>query len=175
MLIYKKFYGTCAFIFDRFGSLDSSFAHSLAEFVGHKRRRRFFGKFLVSSLDRAVAFGEVASFAELVSYDLDFDMSRFLNEFFHIHTIITESSGGLLSSALEGFFEVFFFPYSTHTLSSSTSGGFEHDRIAHFLGDFLGFGNILKQAIGARNGRYPCGFHSSFGGCLITHFVNHFG
>ena len=174
VLVYQEFYSTSTLIFDGFSCFYSCFSHFGTKFIGHKGRRSLLSEFLVTALYRAISFGKVASFSILVTYDLDFDMARLFYEFFHIHTIITESCCSLLSSALESLLEVFFFPYSTHSFSSTSGSGFEHYRIAHFLSYFLSFSNVLQQPVGARNGRYSSGFHGSFGCSLVSHFVNHF-
>ena len=77
-------------ITDRSGGRNRCLTHRGAPLRGHARRRRLFEHFLVTALDRAVAFEQMHNVALHVAKDLEFDMTRTLQIFLDQHMLIAE-------------------------------------------------------------------------------------
>jgi len=70
----------------------AAFADLVAQFGIEPRGGRLFQHFLVATLHRAVAFAQVHSIAMLVCENLDLDMTRRLQELFHVNHGIAEEA-----------------------------------------------------------------------------------
>src|SRR5690606_36141260 len=93
VFVNQKFYCSHAFIIHRSSSFYSSLAHFFTKGFGHKRAGRFFHKFLVSTLDRAIPLAHMAKSTKLISGNLNFNMAWFFDKLLHIYAIV--SKGGL--------------------------------------------------------------------------------
>jgi hypothetical protein len=112
--------------------MTGGFTHGFAQGIGHKRRRGLLGELLVTALNRTVPLGQMAYISVLISYNLNLDMTGFLDEFFHVHPSVSEGRRGLNNCTLEMLFQFFLGPNGAHTLSTTPRGSLDHYRIAHF-------------------------------------------
>lgn len=91
----------------------------------------------MSSLDGAISFEEVDVVSELVTENLDFDMSGFLDVFFDKNSIVLEGVHGFFLGGFETFLELITCPDDSHSFSSTSHDGFDKYWIANFFGFFL--------------------------------------
>mmetsp|Transcript_29336 Transcript_29336/g.73840 ORF Transcript_29336/g.73840 Transcript_29336/m.73840 type:complete len:479 (+) Transcript_29336:900-2336(+) len=121
----------------------SLLAHRTTSLLVDEGARCLLKNLLVATLDTALSLRKVENSAVLVGNHLDLDVTRIVNETLDQHAIITEAGGGFLlrkSKPPQSFFVV---PSNAHSFSTATSGSFQHDRVADFVGDtkylFVGF------------------------------------
>ena len=102
MLVNQEFNGAGTFIFDVLCSKNSGFTHGRTQLIRHERRRGLFGQFLMAALNGAITLTQVHSFAVAIPNDLDFNVTRLLNELLHVHGVIAKGSLSLLSGIFPG-------------------------------------------------------------------------
>ena len=124
VLIYQKLNGTYAFVINGIASGYGGFAHFGTQFIGHKRARAFFYKFLVAALYATIALAKVTCCTKLVACYLYFYVAWFFYKFFHVYAIVFETSSGLSFGSVVCTLHFARFPYNTHTLTTTTCGGF---------------------------------------------------
>ena len=96
-------------------------------------------------------------------------MARMFDEFLDEDAIIAKGRGGFRLRPRKA---VFYFPArigDAHPLAAAAGRGFEHDRIADFLGDFGRRRRIFDGAEKARQGRNAGGARKLFCGNLVAH------
>ena len=98
-----------------------------------------FDNFLVSSLNGAIALVEVNDVPVLIAEDLDFDVPCASDEFFEEDFVATESVFRFALCLFEIACQLVFGFNDSHSASSTPFGGFEHDWVSHFPGEFCGF------------------------------------
>src|SRR6185437_6517678 len=76
--------GARAGVADSFEGFGDETADAIARGLIQRNRRRFFENFLMAALERALAFAEVNHAAVLIAHDLNFDVARALDPFFHV-------------------------------------------------------------------------------------------
>lgn len=86
-----------------------------------------FHHFLVTALDRAIAFEKVDNVSGSVAKNLHFNVPGSLDKLLDEHGPIAESGQGFGSGSLEELLHFFHFPHDTHTAAATTVGGFEDD------------------------------------------------
>ena len=96
--------------------------------VGESRRRRLLDDFLVTSLQRAVAFEQVHRVAVRVGKDLDLDMTACFDEAFEQNAIVAERLGGFASRARERVTELTFGAHDPHALAATPGDGLDQQR-----------------------------------------------
>lgn len=74
------------------------------------------------------------SVAVLVGNDLDLNVARVVDELFNQETVITEGGHRLGLGNLVALLDLLIVPGDTHTLSSTSSGGLEHDGVSNLTG-----------------------------------------
>jgi hypothetical protein len=80
LLINQEFRSTSVSVVDRFGELDGIVQDGLSNLFREVGSRSNFNDLLVSSLDGAVSFVQVYAVAMSISQELDFDVSRVVEE-----------------------------------------------------------------------------------------------
>ena len=158
----------------------AAFSAALADlFNGAARNpdcRRLFDDLLVAALHRAVAFAEPNCIAEVVSQNLDLNMTRVLKELFQINGVVAESGFRFLLSGVDGVNQSSFGMNHFHTAAAATAGGFNDDGIADRAGNLNDFRRIVRQgAAGAGDAGNAGVDHGLFGGNLVAHQTNGFG
>ncbi len=66
-IIDEKLHRTGVFVLNGLGQFDGGFPHAFTEIAIEKGGGRFFEKFLVAALDRAVAFADMDNFTALIA------------------------------------------------------------------------------------------------------------
>ena len=90
IMLRDEFNGACTDIPDRFRGSDCRLAHLPPSRLGHAWRRRFFNHFLVTTLQRAIAFEQINAVPEFVSKHLDLDVARTLQIALKQHIVVAE-------------------------------------------------------------------------------------
>ena len=90
VLVEQHLDGAGADVIDGLRSLHRCFTHLLAQFRGHRRARRFFDQFLVTTLHRTIALAEVDDAPVTVAHDLEFDVARPREVFLDVDVAVAE-------------------------------------------------------------------------------------
>ncbi len=109
-----------------------------------------------------------------IADNLKFDMARFAKVLFHINRGIAKVLQCFLAGHGKGFGKVFVALDHFHAAAAAAARCLDQNRIADFLGAFLGFGNGGDFPVRPRNNRnaqFCCG---QFGGDLVTHHADMF-
>src|SRR2546425_6340141 len=72
--------------------------YTIPQFFIQRRRRAFFYKFLVTTLDAALTLSQVYDIAVRVGNKLHFDMASRIDRFLQVHPVIAESASGFTTS-----------------------------------------------------------------------------
>src|SRR3954451_9956008 len=83
------------------GNLDRRLAHPLSQIIIVEWRRTFLNHLLVTPLNRAFALAEMDVVTKLVSEDLDFDVTWFLDDLLDVHLGISKSGCGFRPGCFE--------------------------------------------------------------------------
>ncbi len=129
----------------------------------------------MAALDGAIALGQVAALAILVSGNLDFDVAGFRHELLHVHAIVAEGGPGFAAGGVPRVCGVLVVVADPHASAATTGSGLEHDRVPDFLGAGEGVFEAVEDAFAAGNGRHTGGGHRGLGGCLVAHGLDHLG
>lgn len=70
----------------------------------------------------------------LVRDNLDLNVARVVDKLFNKKTVIAKRGHGLGLGNLVSLLDLLVVPSDAHTLSSTTSRGFEHDRVSNLAG-----------------------------------------
>ncbi len=174
-IINEELHRTGVFVLNGFGQFDGGFPHAFAEIAIEKGGGRFFEKFLVAALDRAVAFADMDNFTALIAEDLEFDVVGFLNIFFQIDVGISEGFFCFHACGEEAFDEADVIVSGSHSFASAPRDGFDHDGIADLLCGFDRFLLGSYRAI-ASWGDGDAGFAGIFSSeGFISHSADRFG
>ncbi len=87
----KELNGSCIGVSNRPGCLDCRLSHALADLPSHDRGGRFLHDFLMPALQRALAFTQRHHLPVLVGENLNFNVSRPLDQFLDIDRIVAEA------------------------------------------------------------------------------------
>src|SRR5579859_1905332 len=175
VFVDEEFYRPHAFVVDGGGGLYSGVAHALAQFGRHKGGGGFLHEFLVATLDRAVAFAEMADLAVLVAGHLDLDVPGFFDKFLHVDAVVLERGACLGLGGVIGSFHIRLFPDHPHPLAPAAGGGFEDDGIPDLFCHAFCLVEAFEQAFAARDNGYAGLDHGLFCGDLIPHRIDHGG
>ena len=145
----QKFDSTGIDVMDVLHQFQGCVADLLAQFDRQGRSRSRFDDFLVTALDRAVAFKEVDDIAVFVAHDLDFDVFRIDDAFFQINFIAAKSQFGFRFSTVVGIAEIGHAVDHTHTAATAAVDSFQHDREADLFGKFFDFCIVHDRAVAA--------------------------
>ncbi len=134
VLIHQEFDGAGVLIAD-FGEATAQGPADLLAHLGRDLQRgRLFDQFLMAALDGAFALKERGDVAVLVGQDLELDVARLLNEFFHVEFAVAEGVGRLGRRGMEKIGQFFGGAHDAHAASAAAGLGFEDDGIADVLG-----------------------------------------
>src|SRR5574343_94909 len=139
---------TGAAVADAAAGFGAGLADALALFGGNARCRRFFDDLLVTALHRAIALAQVHGVAVLVCQDLDFDMARLLQEFFHVHGGVAKGSTGFGTGHVHRVDQRGFGMHYAHAAATTTTSGFNDDREADLAGNLGDFYRVIRQRAG---------------------------
>ncbi len=123
----------------------------------------------MAALNRAFTLPQIHGIAELIGQQLDFDVARVFEEFLNEHAAVTEAGGGFGGSERHAFDELLLVARHAHALAPAPGGGFDHHRVANFLGELLCFRFRLDRFQTARHNVYT-GF---LGDDLRLNFIAH--
>ncbi|MNX67284.1 hypothetical protein D3C86_984080 [compost metagenome] len=108
----------------------------------------------------------------LVAQDLDFDMFRRTYIFFNKYIIITEGAQGFTFSHAHLLFQLFCIVHYSHTFTTATGAGFDQDRVAHTVCNFMSLFYTHQWLICTRNHRHIKGLSGLFSSNLATHHID---
>lgn len=97
-----------------------------------------------------------------------------LHVLFQINCIVTKRRERLRASGVVSLFHLFFLMDQTHSLSTASHRGFQHDRETDLPADPACFSNILQRLLRARNDRHAGVYHPLAGGYFISHRLHRF-
>lgn len=132
-------------------------------------RRCLFNHFLMSSLYRAVSLVKMDIISQLVSENLDLDMSRPSYVLLNEYTIIAESFKCLTFATLQSLHEIFFSSNYPHSFSTSSWDSLYQNRVFHFISFLKQFLRGLVFSMIAWNNRNICCSHDLFRLTFATH------
>ena len=138
-IVHEELHRPSVLVLNGFGQFDGGFSHPFAEVVIEKGRGRFFEKFLVAALNRAVAFADVNNFAALVPEDLEFDVMRFFDIFLKIDIRVSEGFFCLHPCGEKTFHEADVVVGGSHSFAPATRDGLNHYWVADLFSGFDGF------------------------------------
>ena len=169
VLIAEHLDGTGGVVVDSLGHHAGLLAHSGTGGFIDEAGRRLLDDLLVTTLDGALSLGEGAVVAVLIGKDLNLDVAGLLDELLDEHTVITEGGEGLLLGEVEAGESLLVVVGDTHTLTTTTGGGLDHDGIADLIGDLDDLLVAVDDAVVAGNG-VDLGFDGhDLGLDLVTH------
>ena len=149
----------CVGVADHLRGGDRGGAHAGSELLRNHRRRRLFDDLLVPALERALALTERDHLAVPVAEDLDFDVTRPLDELLEKDRVIAERRQRFGARQTVGLFELVRSADDAHPLAAAAGRGFEDHRIADPPGGFARRREIRERAVRARHHRHSGGDH----------------
>jgi hypothetical protein len=120
LIIDQEFGGTGVAVAHALGKLDRIREDSLAKLFREMGSWCDLDDFLVTTLDRAVTLEKVDGIAFAVGEDLDFNVTRALDEALNEDSAVTESGLGFANGHVELVLELALFADNTHTTTSTT-------------------------------------------------------
>ena len=156
-------------------ALHRQLADVVALRFGELRRRGDLDQFLVAALDRAVAFEQVDDIAEAVADHLYFDMLGIDHAFFDEYFRLAEGLAGFGNHPVVVLDQFRFAVAAPDAASAAAVGGFQHDRIADFGGQFTRFLDVFQIMFAARHHRNAGIDHGLARLDLVAHLVDDFG
>ena len=100
-------------------------SHFLTQLFSQRHRRRLLYDLLVTSLNGTLALTEVNYVSELVSHNLDFNVSGPHNETFHKYPVVPEALHGLSPAGFERFRQFFTAHHDTHSTPTAACRRFQ--------------------------------------------------
>ena len=155
--------------------LDGRNAHSAAQLVGQRRRRRLLDKLLVTTLHGAVALAQGHVVAEVIGEHLHLDVTRAQHELLQVHLVVAERGAGLGAGGLVVRLKVGGVMDLAHALAAAAGGRLDEHRIAHALGELASLLHGIDAAIGTGDGGHAAGLHGLTGGGLVAHALDALG
>ena len=166
----QEFKRTGTAITDSLTGFDATFAHFFNQFTGHAGSRGFFQNLLVAALHGAIALTQVNGIVEVIGQDLNFDVARIFQEFFHVYGRVAESRLSFLARHGNSVNQCRFSANHAHAASAAATAGFNNDRVADLAGNLNDFVRIFRQGtVRARNNRNTGFNHGFLGRDLVTH------
>ncbi|MPM38347.1 hypothetical protein SDC9_84976 [bioreactor metagenome] len=136
------------------GRLDRGRAHAFAQFRIQRRRRRLFEQFLVAALNAAIAFPEVDDIAVVVGQDLEFDVARIDDIFFHVKRSVAEGLLRLGPCRMEALNQTRVIVRDAHSAAAAAGRCLDDYRIAQRPRHFDRIGLADDQAFAAGRRRH---------------------
>src|SRR5690606_10519759 len=133
-VLVKKLDGASAGIFQLAHGDGADLADLVAFLRTDRRPACFFPDLLVAPLQRTVSHAQMHGIALAVAEDLNLDMTRLAEVFFHIDAVIAESRLGLGTSSRPGHQQFGFGLSDLHAATTTTGSGLDQDWIANVLG-----------------------------------------
>ena len=97
-------------------------------------------------------------------------MTRVFQEFFHVNHVITKGGFRFSFGHFDRAYQLFFATYHAHTAATTTTGGFDDNRVTDaFSNGFVSLCIVADSTIRARYTRHTGFFHCFNGGNFITH------
>ncbi|MCY1173527.1 hypothetical protein D9M73_136890 [compost metagenome] len=170
--IQQKLHGAGTDVADGLRRAYGGFTHGAPQLRTQAWRRGFFDDFLMTTLNRAVAFVEVQAVAVLVGEDLDFHVTWLEQVFLHQHPRIAERRLRLTLGRGQGFGQLADVLDHFHALAAAAGRGLEQHGIADaFAGGAEGL-EVLGFTVVARHQRHAGGFHQGLGRGFAAHGVD---
>eukprot|EP01022_Parablepharisma_sp_SALTPOND_P017912 TRINITY_DN290_c1_g3_i4.p2 TRINITY_DN290_c1_g3~~TRINITY_DN290_c1_g3_i4.p2 ORF type:complete len:1276 (+),score=518.94 TRINITY_DN290_c1_g3_i4:24104-27931(+) len=171
-VVGDEFHRARTLIADRARGGHRRFAHGGAALGAQAGGGGFFQHFLVTTLHRAIAFEQVDVMAVGIGEDLDLDMARAGQVFFHQHAVVTKAGDGLALAGGQGRHEIFRALDHAHALATAAGTGLEQYRIADAVGFAAQEVALLAFTVIARYQWHGRRFHQRLGGRLGAHGAN---
>mmetsp|Transcript_20317 Transcript_20317/g.39855 ORF Transcript_20317/g.39855 Transcript_20317/m.39855 type:complete len:401 (+) Transcript_20317:1249-2451(+) len=169
VLIAEELDSTGTLVVDSLCKLDGFSLHSLASFRVEKGTRTLLKHLLVTALNTALTLREGSNVAVRIGNELDLDVSGLLDKLLNEDTVITKGGTCLLRGETETLNGLGIVPCDTHTLTTTTSTGLDHDRVANLVGNLLDLRICLYNCETARNSADTSIDGELLGLDLITH------
>ena len=163
-------------IADFLAGAHAAVANALNQATRNARCRRLFNHLLVAALHGAVAFAQKNGILVIVGDDLNLDMARVLQEFFHVHRRIAKRRAGFGARHGNGVEQRSFGMHHAHAASAAAASSLDDDRIADLFGDALELSGVFGQfAIRAGHAGHAGLDHGLFGRYLVAHDADGIG
>ena len=176
IVLVQKLERPRATIADALAGIGAAYPDAISQALFDTRRRRFFNDFLVTALHRAIAIPQIDGVFELIRQDLNLDVTRVLQKFFHVHHWIAERRLGFGAGQLHRIDQRSFRMHHAHATPTTAARGFDDYGITHLSGDALQLLRIVRQSpLGTRHHRHAGLFHRIFGADFVAHQADRIG
>ena len=145
--------GSRAVVLDGLGQGHGLGAHGGARRLVEQRARRLFDDFLIAPLNRTFPLEQMDHMAVPIAQNLDFDVTRALDELFDEDPVIAETGLGFRPDRRESFLDVLAVPGDANSFPATARRGLDHHRVADLLGDLDRVGRIIDFTHMSRHDR----------------------
>lgn len=144
--IHEELNSTGCMIVTRSSKSYSLISHLFSSMNIHSHTWCFFNNFLISSLDRTLSLGKPHIVSIHISKNLELDMSWCLNVFLNENSSITEWTDSFIFGQLKSFSSFCVVKGNTHSLTTTSGAGLDHDGVTNLLTDFDTLSTIFDFA-----------------------------
>mmetsp|Transcript_37608 Transcript_37608/g.57626 ORF Transcript_37608/g.57626 Transcript_37608/m.57626 type:complete len:264 (+) Transcript_37608:1067-1858(+) len=175
VLVHQELHGTGGEVPTGGRQLDGLGSHLVTSCLVKGGGGGLLNDLLVSSLDGALSLGEVDVVAGLVSEDLELNMTGVFNVLFNENSSIAETRNSFILRQLESLESFLIVEGNSHSLTTTSSGGLDHDGVSDLVGDPENVLVLLDLAEEAGNGVNLGVGGQFFGLNLVSHRLDSFG
>src|ERR1035438_4747793 len=172
LLVDQELNGASIRVSSSLRDANGDLAHSAPHVGINEGRRRFLDYFLMTALQRTLAFSEVDGVSMLVSEHLHLDVAGIDDRLLDINFAVAERSFRFAARTFERRPQLFGRVDEAHALSTASSGRFQHHGIADARGDLFGLLERFEATRRARHERNARALHRLACSSLRAHCVH---
>ena len=166
----------CPPVADLLAGCNAAVANTVDEPTRNTRRRCFLDHLLVTALHGAVALAQIHRVAVFVGHDLDLDVTRVLQEFFHVHRRIAKRGARFGLGHLHRVDQRGLGMHHAHAATAATASRLDDHRVAHCFGNTADLHRIVRQfTVRTGHAGHARLDHGLLGRHLVAHGADVFG
>ena len=150
------------------------FTNRLARLLWKKRGWTLFNQLLMATLNRAIAFVQMARVAVQVRNHLNFNVTWTINESLQVNACIAKRGLGFCLSLLQSDSQGLLVGSDSHSLATTACSGFDQHRVTDFLRRAYCVFFVGNQAIATRHNRHVCGHGHGSSTVFIAQLLHRF-